>query len=90
LDSSLGPPVQLSISSEELLPNGGLLLTGGELPARARLDLGGAEGSLDVLLRVGTCEEGPGAVCNLTEKRWRVTLRRDEEGSPRLNLGLGG
>ena len=90
LDSSLGPPVQLSISSEELLPNGGLLLTGGELPARTRLDLGGEEGSLDVLLRVGTCEEGPGAVCNLTEKRWRVTLRRDEEGSPRLNLGLGG
>jgi hypothetical protein len=91
LDSSLGPPVQLSVSSDELLPNGGLLLTGDELPARTRLALGGAEeDSLDVLLRVGTCEEGPGAVCNLTERRWRVTVRRDEEGSPRLNLGLGG
>jgi len=52
--------------------------------------LGGAEGSLDVLLRVGTCEEGPGALCNLNERRWRVTARRDEQGSPRLNLGLGG
>jgi DNA-binding beta-propeller fold protein YncE len=91
LASSLGPPVQLSVSSDELLPNGGLLLTGDELPARTRLALGGAEeDSLDVLLRVGTCEEGPGAVCNLTERRWRVTVRRDEEGSPRLNLGLGG
>ncbi len=91
LDSSLGPPVQLSVSSDELLPNGGLLLTGDELPARTRLALGGAEeGSLDVLLRVGSCEEGPGAVCNLNERRWRVAVRRDEEGSPRLNLGLGG
>ncbi len=90
LDSSLGPPVQLSVSSDELLPNGGLLLTGDELPARPRLALGGAEGSLDVLLRVGTCEEGPGAVCDLNERRWRVVVRRDEEGSPRLNLGLGG
>ena len=90
LDSSLGPPVQLSVSSDELLTNGGLLLTGDELPARVRLALGGAEGSLDVLLRVGTCEEGPGAVCNLNERRWRVTVWRDEEGSPRLNLGLGG
>jgi hypothetical protein len=44
---------------------------------------------LDVSLRVGTCEEGPGAVCNLNERRWRVTARRGEEGSPRLNLGLG-
>jgi thiol-disulfide isomerase/thioredoxin len=90
LDPSLGPPVQLSISSDALLPDGGLLLTGDELPARTRLALSGAEGSLGVLLRVGTCEEGPGAVCNLNERRWRVTVRRDEEGSPRLNLGLGG
>ncbi|MBA3471836.1 MAG: alkyl hydroperoxide reductase [Rubrobacter sp.] len=90
LDSSLGPPIQLSVSSDELLPNGGLLLTGDELPARTRLALGGAEGSLDILLRVGTCEEGPGAVCNLNERRWRVAVHRDEEGSPRLNLGLGG
>ena len=91
LDSSLGPPVQLSVTSDELLPSGGLLLTGDELPVRTRLALGGAEeGSLNVLLRVGTCEEGPGAVCNLNERRWRVTVRRDEEGSPRLNLGLGG
>jgi thiol-disulfide isomerase/thioredoxin len=90
LDSSLGPPVQLSVSSDELLPNDGLLLTGDELPTRTRLALGGAEGSLDVLLRAGTCEEGAGAVCNLNERRWRVTVRRDEEGSPRLNLGLGG
>jgi hypothetical protein len=52
--------------------------------------LGDAEGYLAVLLRVGTCEEGPGAVCNLNERRWRVTVRRDDEGSPRLNLGLGG
>ncbi len=92
LDPSLGPPVQLSVRSDELFPgeDGGLLLTGDELPARTRLVLGGVEGSLDILLRVGTCEEGPGAVCNLDERRWRVTVRRDEEGSPRLNLGLGG
>jgi hypothetical protein len=90
LDPSLGPPVQLSVSSDGLLPNGGLRLTGDELPARARLALDGAEGELDVLLRVGTCEEGPGAVCNLNERRWRVTVWRDEEGSPQLNLGLGG
>jgi thiol-disulfide isomerase/thioredoxin len=89
LDPSLGPPVQLSVSSAELLPDGGLLLTGDELPARARLALDGAEGSMDILLRVGTCEEGAGAVCNLNERRWRVTARRDDEGSPRLNLGLG-
>jgi thiol-disulfide isomerase/thioredoxin len=89
LDPSFGPPVQLSISSDELLPNGDLLLAGDELPARARIALGGTEGSLDVSLRVGTCEEGPGAVCNLNERRWRVTARRGEEGSPRLNLGLG-
>jgi hypothetical protein len=85
----LGPPVQLSVSSDELLPDGGLLLTGEELPARARLALGAAEGRLEVLLRVGTCEEGPGAVCNLAERRWRVTVRRDNEGSPHLNLGVG-
>ena len=90
LDPSLGPPVQLSVSSDELLPDGDLLLTGGELPARTRLALGSAEGNLEVLLRVGTCEEGPGAVCNLTERRWRVAVHRDEKGSPRLNLGLGG
>ena len=90
LDSSLGPPVQLSVSSDELLPDGRLILIGDELPTRARIALGGAEGSLDVLLRVGTCEEGPGALCNLNERRWRVTARRDEQGSPRLNLGLGG
>jgi thiol-disulfide isomerase/thioredoxin len=92
LDPSLGPPVQLSIRSDTLLPGEDdvLLLTGAELPARARLALGGAEGNLNVLLRVGTCEEGPGAVCNLNERRWRVAVRRDDEGSPRLNLGLGG
>jgi thiol-disulfide isomerase/thioredoxin len=90
LDPSLGPPVQLSVSSDGLLPNGGLRLTGDELPARARFALDSAEGQLDVLLRVGTCEEGPGAVCNLNERRWRVSTRRDEEGSPRLNLGLEG
>lgn len=89
LDPSLGPPVQLSIESDELLPDGGVLLTGDELPARARLDLDGAASILDVLLRVGTCEEGPGAVCNFTERRWRVKALRDGEGSPRLNLGLG-
>ena len=82
LDSSLGPPVQLSVSSDELLSNGGLLLTGDELPTRTRLALSGTEGSLDIMLRVGTCEEGPGAVCNLNERRWRVTVWRDEEGSP--------
>lgn len=90
LDYSLGPPVQLSVSSDELLAKDGLLLTGDGLPARARLSLGATDGKLDVLLRVGTCEEGPGAVCNLNERRWLVTVRRDEEGSPRLNLGLGG
>ncbi|WP_207956173.1 hypothetical protein [Rubrobacter marinus] len=31
---------------------------------------------------------GPGAVCHLTERRWRVEARRDDEGSPRLGLGL--
>lgn len=72
LDSSLGPPVQLSIRSDDLLPEGGLLLTGDELPARTRLILSGDAGELDVLLCVGTCEEGPGAVCNLTERRWRI------------------
>ena len=90
LDPSLGPPVQLSVSSDRLLPNGDLLLTGDDLHARTRLALGAVEGSLDVLLRVGTCEEGPDAVCNLSERRWRVSVRRDEEGSPQLNLGLGG
>jgi thiol-disulfide isomerase/thioredoxin len=89
LDSSPGPPVQLSIRSDDLLPDGGLLLTGDELPARTRLTLSGDSGELDVLLRVGTCKEGPGAVCNLTERRWRIKARRDEEGSPQLNLGLG-
>jgi len=89
LDPSLGPPVQLSVSSNGLFSDGSLLLTSDELPARVRLALGAAEGSLDVLLRVGTCEEGPGAVCNLAERRWRVTVRRDAAGSPRLNLGLG-
>ncbi len=89
LDSSLGPPIQLSIQSDDLLPDDGLLLTGGELPARTRLSLSDDTGELDVLLRVGTCEEGTGAVCNLTERRWLITVRRDEEGSPRLNLGLG-
>ena len=88
LDPSLGPPVQLSIASEELLPAGDLLFTADELPAKTRLTLSAAEGRLNVLLRVGTCEEGPGAVCNLAERRWRVTARRDAEGSPRLNLGL--
>lgn len=89
LDSSLGPPVQLSISSEGPLLDSSLLLTGDELPAKAQLTLGAVEGRLDVLLRVGTCEEEPGAVCNLIERRWRVTVRRDAEGSPRLNLGRG-
>lgn len=88
LDPSLGPPVQLSIHSDELLSGRDLLFTGEELPVRANLDLTGVEGTLDVLLRVGTCEEGPGSVCNLTERRWRVGARRDDEGSPRLGLGL--
>ena len=88
LDSSLGPPVQLSIHSDELLSGGNPLLTGDELPARTRLSLNGDEGDLDVLLRVGTCKEGPGAVCELTERRWCVRVRRDEEGSPRINLGV--
>ncbi len=88
LDNSLGPPVQLSIQSDDLLPDGSLLLTGDELPVRTRLSLSSDEGELDVLLRVGSCEEGPGAVCNLSERRWRVRARRDEEGSPRINLGL--
>jgi thiol-disulfide isomerase/thioredoxin len=88
LDSSLGSPVQLSVTSDELLLEGDLLFTSDELPARAQLALGTAEGRLDVLLRVGTCEEGPGSVCNLAERRWRVVVRRDEGGSPRLNLGL--
>ena len=88
LDPSLGPPVQLSVHSDGLLPEGDLLLAGNELPVRANLDLSGTEGELDVLLRVGTCEEGPGAVCNLTERRWRVEVCRDDEGSPRLGLGL--
>ena len=39
---------------------------------------------------VGICEDGPGAVCNLTERRWRVRARRDPEGVPRINLGLKG
>jgi len=85
LDPSLGPPVQLSVASNGLLSDGSLLLTSDELPARVRLALGAAEGSLDVLLRVGTCEEGPGAVCNLAERRWRVTrcdaMRRAPRGS---------
>lgn len=89
LDSSLGPPIQLSLSSDELLPDDGLLLAGDKLPARAQLSLDAAEGHLDVLLRVGTCDEGPGAVCTLVERRWCVTVCRDDEGSPRLNLGLG-
>ena len=88
LDPSLGPPVQLSIHSDELLPGGDLLFTADELPVRANLNLDGAKGTLDVLLRVGTCEEGPGAVCNLTERRWSVEARWDDEGSPRLGLGL--
>jgi hypothetical protein len=88
LDPSLGPPVQLSVSSDELLTNGYLLLTGDELPAKAALFLNEAEGTLDILLRVGTCEEGPAAVCTLAERRWRVKASRDPEGSPRLNLGV--
>jgi hypothetical protein len=87
LDPSLGPPVQLSISSDELLSDGDLLLTSDELPARATLSLNEVEGTLDILLRVGTCEEGL-AVCTLTERRWRVKASRDPEGSPRLNLGV--
>ena len=87
LDPSLGPPVQLSISSDELLRDSDLLLTSDELPARATLPLNEAEGTLDILLRVGTCDEGPNAVCTLTESRWRVKASRDPEGSPRLNLG---
>ena len=88
LDPSLGPPVQLSVRSEGLLPEGDLLFTADELPIVTTLDLAGEEGTLDVLLRVESCEEGPRAVCNLTERRWRVEVRRDEEGSPRLSLGL--
>ncbi len=88
LDLSLGPPVQLSVSSDELLTNGDLLLTSDELPARAALSLNDGEGAIDILLRVGTCEEGPAAVCTLVERRWRVKASRDPEGSPRLNLGV--
>ncbi len=88
LDPSLGPPVQLSVSSDELLRNGDLLLTSDELPARATVSLNDGEGTIDVLLRVGTCEEGPAAVCTLVERRWRVKASRDPEGSPRLNLGV--
>ena len=88
LDPSLGPPVQLSISSDELLREGDLLHTSDELPARATLPLNDGEGTIDILLRVGTCEEGPAAVCTLTETRWRVKASREPEGSPRLNLGL--
>ena len=88
LDPSLGPPVQLSVRSEGLLADGELLFTGDELPVRVKLDLSGKEGTLDVLLRVGSCEEGPGAVCHLTERRWRMEAHRDDEGSPRLSLGL--
>ena len=88
LDPSLGPPVQLSVSSDELLRNGDLLLTSDELPARATVSLNDGEGTIDVLLRVGTCEEGPAAVCALVERRWRVKASRDPEGSPRLNLGV--
>ncbi len=88
LDPSLGPPVQLSVSSDELLRNGDLLLTSDELPARTALSLNDGEGTIDVLLRVGTCEEGPAAVCALVERRWRVKASRDSEGSPRLNLGV--
>ena len=88
LDPSLGPPVQLSVSSDELLRNGDLLLTSDELPARATVSLNDGEGTIDVLLRVGTCEEGPAAVCTLVERRWRVKASRDSEGSPRLNLGV--
>ena len=88
LDPSLGPPVQLSVSSDELLRNGDLLLTSDELPARATVSLNDGEGTIDVRLRVGTCEEGPAAVCTLVERRWRVKASRDPEGSPRLNLGV--
>ncbi len=35
LHPSLGPPVQLSVSSDNLLLDGGLLLASNELPARA-------------------------------------------------------
>ncbi len=89
LDSSLGPPVELSLYSEELLPDGGRVLTGDELPARVRLSLGSEAGVLDVRLKIGTCQDGPGAVCNISERHWRVAVRQDAEGSPRLNLGLG-
>ena len=89
LDPSLGPPVELSLYSGELLPDGGrVLVTGSELPARTRISLGSEAGVLDVVLKIGTCQDGPGAVCNIFERRWRVTVRRDAEGSPRLNLGL--
>ena len=88
LDATLGPPVQLSISSGELLPDGEVLVTGEELPARVTLALAGGRGTLDVLLRVGSCREGE--ICSLLERRWRVEARRDPEGSPRIQLGLGG
>jgi hypothetical protein len=71
-----------------MLRNGDLFLTDNELPARAALSLCDGEGTIDILLRVGTCEEGPAAVCTLTEMRWRVKASRDPEGSPRLNLGV--
>ena len=88
LDATLGPPVQLSISSGELLPDGEVLVTGEELPARVTLAPAGGRGTLAVLLRVGSCREG--SVCRLSERRWRVEARRDPEGSPRIHLGLGG
>ena len=88
LDATLGPPIQLSISSGELLPDGEVLVTGEELPARVTLALAGERGTLDVLLRVGSCREE--SVCRLSERRWRVEARRDPEGSPRIHLGLGG
>jgi hypothetical protein len=90
LDPSLGPPVQLSVFSEELLPDGVLLVTSDELPARMRVVLDAAEGCIEVLLRIGTCDEGPSSVCTLSERRWNVTVRCVEDGSPQLNLGLGG
>ena len=87
LDATLGPPVQLSVSSDKLLPDGGILVSGEELPARSTLALTDEKGILDVLLRVGSCRKG--AACTLSERRWRVEVRRDPEGSPWINLGLG-
>lgn len=90
LDASLGPAVQLTVRSD-MLPEGEVHLTSNSLPAEVTLKLDyskGGEGYLDVQLQVGTCQEGPGAVCYVSERRWQTHVLLDPGGSPRLNLGL--